>query len=278
MRTTLISTATVLLLSLQAPAQPADTLSGPTVPPAAIDSIAATDMNGNFIPVEGRPELAAFMIVCDNPDDLAKARELGPDHIFDLAELLVDEIETVREVTDAIAAGNAPYAQTLMGSMRLKADPDLQRDPLRADLETMLDEAQKKRFADILDEYWTQWVAANTPEDQLNMQGNPRDKSLSKRIENKLNNQLFQQDIASAYEYSLRRYRDAMQAMYDAIEPTDEQRTWIRNRVIEHIEETRLKATNEQREALMLEIYDMLDESRRVKLFAYMTRAALARN
>jgi hypothetical protein len=68
-----------------------------------------------------------------------------------------------------------------------------------------------------------------------------------------------------------------MQAMYDAIEPTAEQREWIRNRVIQHIKDTRLSPTLEQREALMLEIYDMLDEERQTKLFLYMTRAAMSR-
>ena len=63
-----------------------------------------------------------------------------------------------------------------------------------------------------------------------------------------------------------------------AIEPTPEQREWIRNHVIQHIKDTRLSPTLEQREALMLEIYDMLDEPRQTKLFLYMTRAAMSRN
>lgn len=272
-------TAIALLLAFSplAHAQPADTLRGPQVERDQLDTIVITDMSGNFIPVEERPELVAFARVCDDPEDLARAREMGTSRVFDLAELLVDEIDTVRTITDAISEGNNTYAQTLLAQLRLRHDPDMLRDPLRAELEPMLEATQRERFDRILDEYWDAWIAANTPESEQDMQGRPRTQAVHQRIENRLNNELFQRDIANAYEYSLRRYRDAMQAMYDAIQPTPEQRAWIRNRVIQHIKDTRLNPTLEQREALMLEIYDMLDEDRQTKLFLYMTRAAMTR-
>lgn len=272
-------TAIALLLAFSplAHAQPADTLRGPQVERDQLDTIVITDMSGNFIPVEERPELVAFARVCDDPEDLARAREMGTSRVFDLAELLVDEIDTVRTITDAIAEGNTTYAQTLLAQLRLRHDPDMLRDPLRAELEPMLEATQRERFDRILDEYWDAWIAANTPESEQDMQGRPRTQAVHQRIENRLNNELFQRDIANAYEYSLRRYRDAMQAMYGAIQPTPEQRAWIRNRVIQHIKDTRLNPTLEQREALMLEIYDMLDEDRQTKLFLYMTRAAMTR-
>jgi hypothetical protein len=276
----MLQTRTIALLIATTPlafAQPADTLRGPRVDREQIDTIVVTDMSGKFTPVEGRPELVAFARVCDDPDDLARARELGTSRVFDLAELLVDEIETVRTITDALAEGNNAYAQTLLAQLRLRHDPEMLRDPLRAALEPMLEDTQRERFDRILDAYWDAWIAANTPESDQNMQGQPRTPAIKQQIENRLNNELFQRDIANAYEYSLKRYRDAMQAMYDAIEPTAEQREWIRNRVIQHIKDTRLSPTLEQREALMLEIYDMLDEERQTKLFLYMTRAAMSR-
>lgn len=271
-----LTTISLALLTSPALAQPADTLRGPSVPRETLESIGSTDMSGNFIPVEGRPELAAFMVVCRDPEDLAAARELGSQRVFDLAEVLVDEIDAVKAITDAIAQGNGAYAQTLLAQLRLRHDPDTLRDPLREDLEAMLNDEERVRFDRILDDYWARWVSANMPEDEQNMQGQPRSRAIYQRIENRLNNQLYQQDIQYAYEHSLRRYRDAMQAMFDALEPTPEQRTWIRDRVIQHIKDTRLRATLEQREALMLEVYEMLDEDRRVKLFSYMTRAALS--
>lgn len=258
-------------------AQPADTLRGPEVSTETLERIGTTTMSGRFVPVEGRPELAAFAIVCDDPDDLARARELGTAWIFELTELLVDEIDTLREITDANAAGDTGYAQNLMGQIRLKHDPDTVRDPLREDLEALLDDGQRERFDRILDAYWMQWVSANTPENDQNMMGEPVDDAVYQRIENRLNNQLYQRDIGSAYQYSLQRYQGAMTAIYEAIEPTPEQRAWIQARVIQHIKDTRLSPTLEQREAMMLEIYDMLDEERKTKLFLYMARTAMQR-
>ncbi len=275
----LLTTITLVLIAPHALAQdtPADTLRGPDVPRETRESIGTTTMTGSFTPVEGRPELAAFSIVCDNPDNLARARELGTQRIFDLTELLIDEIDTLRAITDANASGDAAYAQMLLAQIRLRHDPDMQRDPLRPQLEAMLDKEQTQRMERILSDYWLRWVSANTPENEQNMSGQPVDERTYKRIENRLNNQLYQSDIARAYEYSLQRYQGAMTAIYDAIDPTPEQRAWIRNRIIEHIKQTRLKASIEQREAIMLEIYHMLDEERQVRLFRYMTRAALNR-
>lgn len=270
--TTLLLTATIAL------AQPADTLRGPDINHEQLETIGTTDMSGNFIPVEGRPELSAFMLVCDDPDDRTRARELATARVFDLAEILVDEIDTVRAITDAITDGNTTLARTLGAQLRLRHDPDMRRDPLRADLEAMLSEPQRQRLGRILNDYWRRWVSANTPEDQRNMQGLPLNEATYKKIENQLNTQLYQQDIARAYEYSLRRYQASMTAMYEAIEPTQEQRAWIRNRVIEHIKQTRLQPTLEQREALLLEIYHQLDEDRQTRFFAYMARAAIQRN
>ncbi len=274
----MLTLTTLILVASFTLAQPTDTLRGPDINQQELESIGTTDMSGNFIPVEGRPELAAFMLVCDDPDERTRARELTTARVFDLAEILVDEIDTVRAITDAIANNNTTLARTLGAQLRLRHDPNMQRDPLRPQLEDMLSEPQRQRLERILDDYWRRWVSANTPEDQRNMQGLPRSEAVYKQIENQLNTQLYQQDIARAYEYSLRRYHDAMQAMYEAIEPTDDQRAWIRNRVIEHIKQTRLQPTLEQREALLLEIYHHLDEDRQSKLFAYMARAAILRN
>jgi hypothetical protein len=270
--------AAILLSASSIAAQPTDTLKGPDIQQDQLESIGTTDMSGHFHPVEGRPELAAFAVVCDDPNKLAQARTIGSDYIFDLAEMLVDELDTVKAITDAITEDNTTLAQTLQAQLRLRHDPDTARDPLRPQLEALLDEDQRIRLDRILTEYWDRWISANTPDAQDNMKAPPNKQAIRKRIENRLNNQLYQQDIGNAYEYSLRRYRDALQAIYDAIDPTPQQRNWIRERVIQHIKDTRLKATLQQRESVMLEIYHYLDEDRQTKLFAYMTRAAIGRN
>ena len=81
--------------------------------------------------------------------------------------------------------------------------------------------------------------------------------------------QLFQEEIYRAYEASLRQTQQALQAIYNAVEPTPEQREQIRSVIIEHIKRTRLSATPNDRRKVMRQIYDLLDESRKAKLFDY---------
>ena len=56
------------------------------------------------------------------------------------------------------------------------------------------------------------------------------------------------------------------------VEPTEEQREAIRSVVIEHIKATRLEASPQQRRDAMHEIYRLLDDDRKQKLYDYLLR------
>lgn len=272
-----LSIALLASMGTHASAQPDserdNTLKGPSVPKETLNTLGTTDMNGYFTPVEGRPELAAFALITNDPNHLEAARDLENKRIFDLTIYLVDEIDTVREITDSITAGNQTASQILLAQLRQRFEPELPRDPHAPQLADMLTQDQLAEFNRILDDYWLRWASAQS--DTMNLKPNS---DAYKKIENQLNNQLFQQDIQQAYQNSLKRYRDSLDAIYSAIQPTDEQRAQIRELMISHIKATRLKATIEQRQAVMLEIYNLLDEDRREKLFLFITRAAISRS
>lgn len=262
-------------LAQSSPSQEPDrrtTLKGPSVSTDTQNSLGTTDMSGRFTPVEGRPEIAAFMLVNKDPNDLAMARELDSQRMFDLTIFLVDEIDTVRAITDAINIGNATKAQLLLAGMRQQFEPELLRDPIASELEEMLDQEQTIEFRRILDTYWHQWAQSQHPDRKIK----PGTAAAAK-AEHTLSHKLFEQDIKLAYDTSLKRYRDTTDAIVTAIAPTTEQQAQIRDLIIEHIKETRLKATITQREDLMLEIYELLDDDRRVKFFRFMTNAAISR-
>ncbi len=274
----------IAAIAMQAHAQPdtkpdtqsnldrANILKGPTVSIETQHTLGSTTMSGHFTPVEGRPELAAFSLITNDPNHLAAARELDNKRTFDLATYLVDEIDTVREITDAITSGDAPTAKLLLAQLRQRFEPTLPRNPLAPELETMLTNEQRVEFHRILDDYWLRLAASHSKTMSL-----APDSDEYKTIENRLNHELFEQDIQLAYESSLKRYRDTTDAIYTAVQPTDDQQAQIRNLIIEHIKDTRLKATIEQRQALMLKIYTLLDDDRRELLFLFMTRAAIGR-
>jgi hypothetical protein len=92
----------------------------------------------------------------------------------------------------------------------------------------------------------------------------------TRAAELRLVTQVFQEEVRDAYEISLRRYRDALEAIYAAVDPTPEQREAIRSIVIEHVKHTRLEATPTRRRAAMREVYDMLDDERKARLLDYL--------
>ncbi len=247
------------------------TLKGPTVSTQTQNSIGSTDMSGRFTPVESRPELAAFMLVTNDQNNLAAARDLDYKRTLALTIFLVDEIDTVRAITDAIAQGNSTQAQILLATLRKRFEPTLPRDPFIKQLDTMLDATQRTEFHRILDEYWHNWIQAQRPETTIK----PNSRA-AKKIENTLNHKLFEQDIQLAYDISLKRYRDTIDAIATATQPTADQQAQIRTLIIDHIKATRLKATIGQREELMLEIYTLFDEPRKRKLFRLMTTLAIS--
>jgi len=269
--------ALITFVSPLAAQQPEDdrkhTLKGPSVPVETQHTLGSTTMSGEFIPVEGRPELAAFALVTNDPNDLASARDLENKRIFDLTVFLVDEIDAVREITDANQAGNETQAVVLLAQLRKRYEPDLPRDPLAPELEQMLDADQITEFQRIINDYWLRWAAAESG--SMNLTPNSR---TYKKTEHKLNNQLFHQDIGEAYESSLKRYRNTIDAITTAVQPTKAQQDQIREMIIEHIKQTRLKSTAEQRLDLMTDIYHLFDEDQQETFFRFMTSLAIDRN
>ena len=67
------------------------------------------------------------------------------------------------------------------------------------------------------------------------------------QVESQLSLQYFQQEIRVGYEATLRRYRNAMEGIYNAVDPTEEQRAAMREILVDHIRTTQLAATPEQR-------------------------------
>ena len=243
-----------------------DALRGPDVPEHK--TIVSYGMNDDFRRVEGRPEAVALQLLDLDAETRERANAVVAQRATDVATMLVDQIDTIREMTDEQLAGNDERARELLGSMYSMFQPDHARDPLIGPLAEVLDDGQLRELKRMLDEYWSAWInaeAARVVED-------PRPVAL---WQSRLGFQLFQEEVRQGYEVSLSRYRRAMDAVYEAVQPTDEQRAAIRAVIIEHIKTTRLNATPEQRREAMMAIYRLLDEPRREKLFAYMARVVI---
>ena len=92
------------------------------------------------------------------------------------------------------------------------------------------------------------------------------------RVRERLKFQLYQEELRQAYDQSLRRYREVLDAIYEAVEATPEEREQIRTVVLDHIKQTRLRPTPDQRRDAMLQIYRQLDTPKQELLFQYVVR------
>lgn len=250
-----------------------DLLRGPDLDAQTPTTIVRYSMSGDFEQLQGRPEMSAFAAVVDQSmmqNIQEQAIEIELQRTVDLSLLLIEEIDLMKESTDALRAGDQKAAREIQGRLHEMFDPKKRHDPLSPELINLLDDQQRKEYKRILEQYWESWT------DWVLRDRDDRDKAaVRKRARQRLTRRLFEQELAEAYEISIKRYRDALEAIYAAIEPTNEQREEIREIVIEHIKAMRNEASPQQRRETMHEIYAMLDEERRTKLFDYLLRIAV---
>jgi len=242
-----------------------DLLKGPEVKEQG--TIVRHTMSGRFEPVEGRPEMAAFGAVTKDPAQMEQAIERELERTVAMSMLLIDQIDLMKESTDATLTGDTKKANDIQGQLHAMFDPNKRFDPLSPGLTKLLDEQQHQEYTKILEEYWEAWIDATLG------QRMDRDKAaVRKRVRARLTTRLFNQELGEAYNISLKQYRDAMESIYTAVEPTQEQRETMREILIAYIKETRLEPTPEQRRAAMVQIYESLDQDRKQKLFGYLLR------
>lgn len=259
MKTLLMLAAVGLLLAAPAAAQDPAPLRGPDVPDAVMHTIVRHDAMGRFLRVEGRPEEAALGQLNLDPMRRDHAREVIVDRAAAISRHLVEHIDLVKESTDAIMARNNARAQAVARQLHDLFDPKHERSPLLTPLADALTADEHARLARMVDDYWAAWIDAER-------RNNPRQEEAA--VQERLVSLLFQEDIQRAYERTLRPVRERLERIYTAVDPTPEQRSAIRNAVLDYVRDTALRPTPEQREAVARKIYEALDEERRIRLVA----------
>lgn len=245
---------------------PPNLLAGPKVDAPA--TIVRYGMDGRLQRVDGRPEVAAAQVLVAArglpPEVGERVRAINAARGEAIRTLLVDELDTVREVTDLITAGDEAAAREAMRAMWERFEPGRPHAPLMDALAQAVGPEHAPRLAEMNEAYWQALVQERA--------GGMGDAAAADAVRDRLAFELFQYELRAAYDLTLRRYRDLLESVNEGVQPTDEQRAAIREVVLEHIKRTRLAATPQQRRDTMVEIYRVLDESRREKLYAVLLR------
>jgi len=240
-----------------------DLLRGPTVPQAVVQSLVNVDAAGNFVPLPVRPEEAAIEMATLDPMHRDEAQAAIAARRTVVGMLLVENIDLVKEGTDAIMSGDRERAQAIYRDLYVQFDPTLARDPLLRDFTDILSPAELAEVTRLVDEYWGAWLAW-----ELRNAGDVNDETRAKR-EQALAFQLFQQEVGEAYDWALRPFRQKLDTLYAITEPNPEQRAAMREIIIDYIRASQLEPTPEQRREVTDRMYDLLDEVQRKRLFEH---------
>lgn len=242
-------------------------LSGPRVEHDPREALITREVSGEIRLIDGLAEVAAVGRL-DVPNEVKqRARELELERSRRLALRLVDELDLLRSLTDATRAGADAEARVLMAELCRRLEPNPEAAPLLEQLTALAGDDHAEELRSMVEGYWDALIERRA--------GPDAPPAARARAEATLLEQRFQRELRAAYESSLRRYQQAIDAVAEAVRPTPEQREAIRTIVIEHIKATRLQATPAQRRESMRAIYETLDEGRRALLFDYAMRIAL---
>lgn len=251
---------------------PADNpLRGPEVPESRTRTLVKKTMTGRLERLDVRPEVAALQQLDLSPETAEEARGIIEARTDAITMLLVEELDAVRAISDRSRDGKTEEAERIFRGLWEAFEPGAQLSPLLDDLAPLLDESQRVIMAALVEEYWEariDWELRSSEERRTN-------ERVRARVADRLAYQAFQQEVRRAYNASLKRYHDALEGIYTAVEPTRKQREQIRSMVIEHIKDTKLRATPAQRRAMQMRIYRMLDDDRKEKLFGYLTEVVI---
>ena len=151
--------ACVAFCACAAPAQD-DVLRGPSVSEHERKTLVSHSMTGQFRRVEGSPVEAALVLLDLDEQTRASATRVVDERAVSLTVMLVDEIDTVRAITDAMAGQRADEARGLLGGVHERFDGAKGRDPLLDDLRGVLSDEEHAELTGIVDEYWRAWVDA----------------------------------------------------------------------------------------------------------------------
>lgn len=267
----------VLLLAIATPAfaqeqpQPDDgVLRGPSVPENVAKTLVRRDARGTFQRIEGRPEDAAVALLELEPAVREQARAAGGDRAVAVGIMLIDHIDEVKVIAEATEKGDRDRAAELLRELRKSFEPDQPRNPLLPRLAEVLTHDQHEELTRLVNDYWNAWI-----DWELRNSKDKSDKARD-RVADRLSFTLFQDEVRRAYERVIKPYRDKIESLYLALEPTPEQREAIREIVIDYIREARTKPTAEQRRGVLGKIYRALDEERRAKFFDIVAREVSA--
>ncbi|MFM1803385.1 MAG: hypothetical protein RL136_264 [Planctomycetota bacterium] len=250
-----------MIQDAEAPA--GDLLKGPPVVDSDSRTLVKRDLEGRLRRIEGRPEVAALAMLAIDPDVRDAAMRIVEERFEVVREHVIDQIDLLRESSDATRAGDRARAEELQREMIRRFDGWSERAPLLMSLAAVMPADAHAELTRMVDEYWSAWLAS---------EAGTGNRAKPAELERRLAAQLLRGELTAVHNAALRPLQQRLDRIYEVAEVTDEQRAVIREAVIAHVKSTRLRQDADARLALSRAILAVLDDMQKERILA----AALA--
>lgn len=195
-------------LALAQPTVPLDFLRGPSVRAETALTLVRRAADGSFQRVQGRPEIAAALLLSADEPTRERIRALEHDRAERLRRALLANFDTLLATIDARTARRGEDAQTLLTSLQrtfgVREGVAGARDPLTPAIRQLLPNHLHDDHQRLVDDYWRAWVDETiTPAPAPNPAPTRAERS---RVEQRLAHTLFREEALRLYRRTMRHH------------------------------------------------------------------------
>lgn len=245
-----------------------DALSGPKVSDAA-DSLVRMNMEGKLERLSMRPEQAAAERIVMDQETRDSVRHVMEHHAQAMRRLVLANIDLFANDKDALKPNDGGAVRRLAKDLYDTWEFKDVRDPLLPAFEATLSSEQIQQVRTLVEEYWKTVLDADVQNAMKDRKKPPTEEDLRKAREQAQGRVLleqFRREVSTAYESTLRPVQRRLDNICTAVAATDDQRQQIRSVLLNFAREGRLPGDASDKANLARAIYDLLDESQRLKM------------
>jgi hypothetical protein len=245
------------------PDEPA--LQGPKVKEAGgKPTLVEKDFNGRLKRLEMSAEEAALKLLTIDDATKAKIDVILGQRAAIMDKALIENIDLVVQMHNAGQSGDKAEALRLLQEFGKKLEPLKARGKLMDEVSDVLPDSQRPQFVALVKEY--REAAVRDTIEQARSRG---EEMTLKQAAGKELVQAIGQEIKRSYERQILSKTADYEKLLASLDLKPEQESTIRRYVTDYVQETKYKATAEQKRALFMKIYGQLDSGQRKKFVEY---------
>ena len=191
--------ASVAIAAAASAEPPLDFLRGPPVSPDVARTLVRYEADGSFARLQGRPEIAAALLLSNDADTRDRLRALEHDRAERLREYLLEHFDTLLAAVDARQRREGPAAERALTALQrgfgVAEGTAGARDPLFNSAHKLLG-GKHDELKRLTNDYWRAWSS--------NTESAAQSHTARTRTEARLAHALFREEVLRLYRRTMR--------------------------------------------------------------------------